>query len=89
MSNPFGGIGAICVSKKPRTLHADVPTFPLLMLMWKILSSRRIFMIIPRSEGVASERRDALRTNSRGFLNPWNQIVLLLCRLKDGEREQR
>ena len=23
MSNPFG---AICVSKKPRTLHADVPT---------------------------------------------------------------
>ena len=22
----FGGIGAICVSKKPRTLHADVPT---------------------------------------------------------------
>ena len=23
MSNPFGGI---CVSKKPRTLHADVPT---------------------------------------------------------------
>ena len=26
MSNPFGGIGAICVSKKPRTLHADVPT---------------------------------------------------------------
>ena len=23
MSNPFGGI---CVNKKPRTLHADVPT---------------------------------------------------------------
>ncbi len=22
----FGGIGVICVSKKPRTLHADVPT---------------------------------------------------------------
>ena len=22
----FGGIGGICVSKKPRTLHADVPT---------------------------------------------------------------
>ena len=25
MSNPFGGIGVICVSKL-RTLHADVPT---------------------------------------------------------------
>ena len=32
MSNPFGGIGAICVSKL-RTLHADVPTFSLLMLI--------------------------------------------------------
>jgi hypothetical protein len=26
MSNPFGEIGAICVSKNLRTLHADVPT---------------------------------------------------------------
>ena len=25
-SNPFGGICVICVNKKPRTLHADVPT---------------------------------------------------------------
>ena len=36
MSNPFGGIGAICVSKL-RTLHADVPTFSLLMFV--IISS--------------------------------------------------
>ena len=27
----FGGIGGIGVSKKPRTLHADVPTFSLLI----------------------------------------------------------
>ena len=26
MSNPFGEIGAICVSKNLRTLHADIPT---------------------------------------------------------------
>ncbi|MBR4406279.1 MAG: hypothetical protein IKT30_07885, partial [Bacteroidaceae bacterium] len=42
MSNPFGGIGGICVSKKLRTLHADVPTFSLL-IAHSSLSKNMIF----------------------------------------------
>ena len=57
MSNPFGGIGAICVSKKPRTLHADVPTFPLLMLII-ISSCWTCFSISPRAFSCPSPRTD-------------------------------